>query len=369
MRLAAATALGAAAALAGIGLLATASWLVVRASEQPNVAALGVAIAGVRFFGVARGVLRYTDRLVSHDTALRALAAERTRSFGRLEPLAPLGLPAFRSGDLLARLVDDVDSVQDRLLRVVQPFAVAAVAGGLAVVLLWWLAAAIRDVAKAGRRRRLRALFPIAGRTLTVAAMAYLAFLVAWGLNYRRVPLREKLMFEAGRVSAPAAVALLRRDVERLNTLYVDAHRTLARDEGSVDPDLARAFDQARRELENPHAYYLVAVDDDAEDPEQRLLGYAGLLAPPDGGQGDIQTIAVAEFARGIGLGRGLMHALITAARRKHVAEVFLEVRAENTAAIRLYERTGFEVTGRRPGYYGRGADAIVMRCWLSDMT
>jgi len=139
MRLAAATALGAATALAGIGLLATASWLVVRASGQPNVAALGVAIAGVRFFGVARGVLRYADRLVSHDTALQALAAERTRSFRRLEPLAPLGLPAFRSGDLLARLVDDVDSVQDRLLRVVQPFAVAAVAGGLAVVLLWWL--------------------------------------------------------------------------------------------------------------------------------------------------------------------------------------------------------------------------------------
>jgi thiol reductant ABC exporter CydC subunit len=138
-RLAGATALAAAAALAGIGLLATASWLVVRASEGPNVAALGLAVAGVRFFGVARGVLRYADRLAGHDAALRALALQRTRSFRRLEPLAPLGLPAFRSGDLLTRLVDDVDSVQDRLLRVVQPFAVAAIAGGVAVVLLWWL--------------------------------------------------------------------------------------------------------------------------------------------------------------------------------------------------------------------------------------
>jgi len=138
-RLAAATALGAGATLAGIGLLATASWLVVRASEQPNVAALGLAVAGVRFFGIARGVLRYADRLVGHDTALRALAEQRTSSFGRLEQLAPMGLPAFRSGDLLTRLVDDVDSVQDRLLRVVQPFAVAVVAGGVTVAFLAWL--------------------------------------------------------------------------------------------------------------------------------------------------------------------------------------------------------------------------------------
>jgi thiol reductant ABC exporter CydC subunit len=138
-RLAAATALGAGATLAGIGLLATASWLVVRASEQPNVAALGLAVAGVRFFGIARGVLRYADRLVGHDTALRVLAEQRTASFRRLDQLAPMGLPAFRSGDLLTRLVDDVDSVQDRLLRVVQPFAVAVVAGGVTVAFLAWL--------------------------------------------------------------------------------------------------------------------------------------------------------------------------------------------------------------------------------------
>jgi thiol reductant ABC exporter CydC subunit len=138
-RLAAATALGAGATLAGIGLLATASWLIVRASEQPNVAALGLAVAGVRFFGIARGVLRYADRLVGHDTALRVLAEQRTRSFHRLEQLAPMGLPAFRSGDLLTRLVDDVNSVQDRLLRVVQPFAVAGVAGGVTVAFLAWL--------------------------------------------------------------------------------------------------------------------------------------------------------------------------------------------------------------------------------------
>ena len=118
-----------------------------------------------------------------------------------------------------------------------------------------------------------------------------------------------------------------------------------------------------RRELENPDAYYLVAVDDDAEDPERRLLGYAGLLAPPDGGQGDIQTIAVARFARGIGLGRGLMHALITQARRRHVAELFLEVRADNPIARSLYESLGFVEIGVRRGYYQPdNVDAIAMR-------
>lgn len=117
-----------------------------------------------------------------------------------------------------------------------------------------------------------------------------------------------------------------------------------------------------RRELESPHSYYLIAVDDDAEDDERRLLGYAGLLAPSGSEQGDIQTIAVAPFARGIGLGRGLMHALITQARRRHLAELFLEVRADNPIARALYESLGFQEIGVRRRYYRGGIDAILMR-------
>ena len=118
-----------------------------------------------------------------------------------------------------------------------------------------------------------------------------------------------------------------------------------------------------RRELESPHGYYLIAVDDDADDPGQRLLGYAGLLAPSGSEQGDIQTIAVARFARGIGLGRGLMHALITQARRRHLVELFLEVRAYNPIARALYDSLGFEEIGVRRGYYQPdGVDAISMR-------
>ncbi|MBM7829644.1 ribosomal-protein-alanine acetyltransferase [Agromyces cerinus] len=120
--------------------------------------------------------------------------------------------------------------------------------------------------------------------------------------------------------------------------------------------------DAMRRELESPHAYYLIAVDDEAEGDAVGLLGYAGLLAPKGGGQGDIQTIAVAPSIRGIGLGRGLMHALITEARRRHVAEIFLEVRADNPIARALYESLGFEEIGVRRRYYRGGIDAVHMR-------
>jgi len=134
--------------------------------------------------------------------------------------------------------------------------------------------------------------------------------------------------------------------------------------------------DAMRREIESPHGYYLVAVEDEFEsraaetdadadpdvDPAGGLLGYAGLLAPAGAGQGDIQTIAVAPSTRGIGLGRGLMHALITEARRRHVAEIFLEVRADNPVARALYDSLGFEEIGVRRRYYRDGVDAVHMR-------
>ena len=138
-RLVLSTLLGAGSACAAVGLLATSAWLIARASQHPGASALAIAVAGVQFFALSRALLRYGERLTGHDAALRSLAALRVKLYRRLEPLAPAGLPAFREGDLLARLVQDVDARQDLLLRVIPPFAVAVLAGGATVALLWWL--------------------------------------------------------------------------------------------------------------------------------------------------------------------------------------------------------------------------------------
>ena len=124
-RLALAALLGAGAIGAGIGLIATSAWLISRASQRPPESSLAIAIVAVQFFGLSRGLFRYGQRLVGHDAAFRALADLRVSTYARLETLAPAGLPAFRSGDLLARLVHDIDSLQDLLLRVIPPFLIA----------------------------------------------------------------------------------------------------------------------------------------------------------------------------------------------------------------------------------------------------
>ncbi|MGZ4236450.1 MAG: ABC transporter transmembrane domain-containing protein [Solirubrobacteraceae bacterium] len=136
-RLLLACVLGACALGAGIGLLATAAWLISRAAQHPRESALALGIVAVQFFGLSKGLARYGQRLVGHDAALRALADLRVRIYRALEPLAPSGLPAFRSGDLMARFIDDVDSVQDLLVRVIAPFAVAILVGVGTIALEW----------------------------------------------------------------------------------------------------------------------------------------------------------------------------------------------------------------------------------------
>src|SRR5262249_10597843 len=125
---------GAAAPGCGIALLATSGFLLARASQHPNI--LAASLAGVAVSGpsVGRGVFRYGERLASHDAAFRILADIRVRPFQRLERLAPAGLRALRPGDLLARLVSDVDATQDLFLRGVAPPAAAVLAGTGAVV-------------------------------------------------------------------------------------------------------------------------------------------------------------------------------------------------------------------------------------------
>ncbi|MGI5205623.1 thiol reductant ABC exporter subunit CydC [Spirillospora sp. CA-108201] len=138
-RLALAVLFGVLALGSGVGLMATSAWLISRAAQHPPVLMLMVAIVAVRAFGLGRGVFRYVERLVGHDATFRILAGLRARVYGRLERLAPAGLPAFRGGDLLNRLVADVDAVQDLFLRVLLPCTAAAVVGGASVGLAWLL--------------------------------------------------------------------------------------------------------------------------------------------------------------------------------------------------------------------------------------
>jgi thiol reductant ABC exporter CydC subunit len=138
--LALAALLGAGATMAGIALTATSGWLVVRASEQPVVLTLLTAVVAVRAFGIARPVLRYAERLRSHDASLRDLAERRAETFARLVPLTPARLGRRRRADLLGGVVDDLSEVVEAQVRVTVPVAAAASAGLLTTVLTTVLA-------------------------------------------------------------------------------------------------------------------------------------------------------------------------------------------------------------------------------------
>ncbi len=132
-RFAVAAMLGALTVLFGVGLMATAGYLISRAAERPPILSLMVAIVVVRFFGVGRPVIRYLERLSSHDVALRVLGGVRTKFYERIEPLAPAQLASYRQGDLLSRMVADVDAQQNLYLRGLEPPIVALLAGAVAV--------------------------------------------------------------------------------------------------------------------------------------------------------------------------------------------------------------------------------------------
>jgi thiol reductant ABC exporter CydC subunit len=132
-RLLLAAAAGALATGCAVALLATSGFLLARASQHPNIVAITAAVVAVRAFSVGRGVFRYAERLTSHDAAFRVLADTRVTFYRRLARLAPAGLAEFRSGDLLARLICDVDATQDLFIRGVAPPLTAALVGAGAV--------------------------------------------------------------------------------------------------------------------------------------------------------------------------------------------------------------------------------------------
>ncbi|MFF4577902.1 thiol reductant ABC exporter subunit CydD [Streptomyces sp. NPDC001389] len=131
--------LGALAVGCSVGLMAVSGWLISRASEQPPVLYLMVAVTATRAFGLGRAVFRYAERLVSHDAVLRMLADLRVAVYRRLERIAPAGLREQRRGDLLSRLVADADALQDYWLRWLLPVGTAVLVGTGSVAFTAWL--------------------------------------------------------------------------------------------------------------------------------------------------------------------------------------------------------------------------------------
>ncbi len=120
----------------GIGLLMTSGYIIAKAALQPPMAALELSIAGVRLFGLARGVLRYAERLISHNITFKILSKLRLWFYDAIEPLAPARLMHFKSGDLLQRVVDDIQSLENIYTRVLAPPLTAILVAALMWILL-----------------------------------------------------------------------------------------------------------------------------------------------------------------------------------------------------------------------------------------
>jgi ATP-binding cassette, subfamily C, bacterial CydC len=200
-RAALAIALGALAVGFGVALITTSGYLISRAAEHPPILALTTVIVAVRFFALARPLARYLERLASHDLVLRALGRVRARVYERIEPLAPAELDSFRRGDLVRRLVADVDALQWLYLRALGP----AVVGFLVAFACVVAAALVLPVAAA---------ILAAGLLLAGIAVPLLAGLAARTAGSRQAVARGELTADLVELlrGAPELVAFGRED-------------------------------------------------------------------------------------------------------------------------------------------------------------
>jgi ATP-binding cassette, subfamily C, bacterial CydC len=172
--------LGAATVASNVGLLATAAYVISAAAVVPFLAMLTVPVYLVRLFSVSRAASRYAERLVSHDVTFRLLARLRTRFFIRLAPLAPTRLLKYRSGDLLVRIVKDVEELQNVYLHSFSPVVVALSVCALATLVLFTFDPAISFVA-------------LGFLTATGIGVPVLVRALSKGLGQRQLRLRAEL--------------------------------------------------------------------------------------------------------------------------------------------------------------------------------
>jgi ATP-binding cassette, subfamily C, bacterial CydCD len=131
-----AAAAGFAAIGSSLGLLSASAYLISAAALHPSIADLQLAIVGVRFFGLARGVFRYLERYLTHQVTFRLLARLRVWFYQALEPLAPARFISYRSGDLLARIVGDIAALENFYVRGLAPPLAALLVGAAACLYL-----------------------------------------------------------------------------------------------------------------------------------------------------------------------------------------------------------------------------------------
>ena len=131
--------IGALASLSAVGLMGVSAWLIASAAEMPPVLTLTVAAVSVRFFALSRALLRYVERLSGHSAALAGLTNLRVTVYQNLERITPVGLKQFTRGDFFSRIGADVDGALDLPLRVVLPWAQAALVTIATALFTWWL--------------------------------------------------------------------------------------------------------------------------------------------------------------------------------------------------------------------------------------
>ncbi|MGD0197350.1 MAG: thiol reductant ABC exporter subunit CydC [Solirubrobacteraceae bacterium] len=214
--------LGFGAVAAATALMICSGYLISRASQRPEILSLSGVIVAVRALAISRSLLRYGERLASHDAALRLLGRTRALFYRRLAPLVPGELGGPRSGDLLARFVSDVDTLQDLYLRALAPPVTAALVICGASVTAWLF---------------LPAAGPVVFVSLLLAATIVPA--LAAGLTAvsgrRQAPARAALSAELVETIAGAPeLAVAGRAGERIERLHAADARlaTLARRDG-----------------------------------------------------------------------------------------------------------------------------------------
>ncbi len=128
--------MGFAAIGSNVGLMAVSAYLLSKAAISTNVADIALAVTAVRVLAISRAAFRYFERYLTHRASLRILASLRVWFYRAIEPLAPARLETHRAGDLLARIVRDVDTLEDLYVRVAVPPVVAVLVAAFASLLL-----------------------------------------------------------------------------------------------------------------------------------------------------------------------------------------------------------------------------------------